>query len=369
MDDPAAALTVALAEAAERYSGEDHGIADGYVHARAADLDGAVVDVTRLPRCSTAEYSTPGCPLRPFDPDGVIRWSRGTELVSGTPVWVPSVMAIHGLQNRMPTERFWHSISTGYAVHTDPSAALCSAICEVVERDIIEVLWEQQLPLPPVASDEQTSVCRRILRWAEDHFTRLFLFDATSDMAVPTVYCLLIAEHDRAFRQIVSCATGLTLAAAAEKAAVDGVGLRISGRADAGPVKTDFRDFGAVTDGARYMGLSEHAPAFGFLVDGYSDRVPQERSELPRDSQDRLCALIDILENKGMRAIAFDRTTRELKAVGLTAVCVVIPDLQPMTFYPLARFRAHPRLYQAPVLMGYRALPEAGLSPWPQPFA
>jgi ribosomal protein S12 methylthiotransferase accessory factor len=69
-----------------------------------------------------------------------------------------------------------------------------------------------------------------------------------------------------------------------------------------------------------------------------------------------------------MCAIAVDRTPRELADVGLTAVNVVIPDLQPMSLRPLAQYRAHPRLYEAPVLMGYSSRSEEELNPWPQPF-
>jgi ribosomal protein S12 methylthiotransferase accessory factor len=75
------------------------------------------------------------------------------------------------------------------------------------------------------------------------------------------------------------------------------------------------------------------------------------------------------LSGKGMQVLAVNCTTRELAAVGLTAVNVIIPDLQPMSLLPLAQYRAHPRLYSAPLLMGYPSLPEEELNPWPVPYA
>lgn len=372
LDDPGTASTVALAEAAERYAGMAPLLSANHCWARVADLGGTLIDLERLPRCSAAEYATPGCRLKPFDADATIRWSLGTDLVSGAPTWVPSVMALYGLRNRTPGEHFWPSISTGYAVHTDPYAALCSAICEVIERDIIEILWAQRLPLPPVAARDLSIGCQTMLNWADEHFLNIVLFDATTDMGVPTVYGLLIAEHDPCARQAVTCATGVTMAAAAEKSVRDGIALRDSfdrSWRDRDTIKTDLRDYASIYEGARYMGLAENAEAYDFLLDGYQDRVPQERSELPLNSESRLRWLLDKIRDKGMQAIAVDRTTSELDAAGLTAVCVIIPDLQPMTLQPLAQFRAHPRLYQAPVLMGYRTLTEPELNPWPQPFA
>jgi ribosomal protein S12 methylthiotransferase accessory factor len=67
--------------------------------------------------------------------------------------------------------------------------------------------------------------------------------------------------------------------------------------------------------------------------------------------------------------VVVDRTTDELRRAGLTAVAAIIPDLQPMTLHPLARYLGHPRLYSAPLAMGYRSLREEEINPWPQPFA
>ena len=381
-----AARTIALAEAAERYAGLTYEMRDvahiargagptpeGWTWGRPADLDGNVLDVARLPRCSDTEYATPGCPLVPFNSDATIRWARGIDLCSGAPTWVPAVMACYGIAERVPGEHFWHAISTGYAVHTDPRRALVSAICEVIERDIIEILWSQMLPLPPVAGTELTDTSRGILAWYADHFINALVFDATSDLGVPTAYCLTISEYDPVLRQAVSCATGVTLAEAAEKVLIDSALYRRgSSPGDpfrTAPVKTDIADFTALVDGMRYMGLPEHAPGFAFLVQGWEDRAPQDREPLPADPGDCLGRLVDTLAAAGMRAVVVDRTTPELCDEGLTAFCAIIPGLQPMTTRPLARFLAHPRLYSAPARMGYRVLPEAELNPWPQPFA
>ena len=89
---------------------------------------------------------------------------------------------------------------------------------------------------------------------------------------------------------------------------------------------------------------------------------------MPEAPAEALAWLVAALSGKGMLAVAVDRTPREIAAVGLTAVNVIIPDLQPMSLRPLAQYRAHPRLYQAPELMGYPAHAEEDLNPWPQPF-
>lgn len=365
VDNEHLARLVAIAEGAERYSGMDF-LGEEKILARADELDGDVLDLDRIPRCSERELSDPGCHLQALDPARPIRWARGTDLVTGTPTWVPAVMACYG-QEPLPSERFWCRISTGFAVHSDPLEALVGAIFEVIERDLNAILWLQRLLLPVIPADRLTAAAAYLRDWSERHFIDTYLFDGTTDMGVPTVYCLQIAPYDRAARQLVGAGTGRDIAKAAEKALLEALGTRHVYHADT-PVKEDFSTFRDVADGARYMGRPQMAPEFGFLVDGARDRIAPDRPPWPEDPAAVLDQLTRTLSGKDMQAVAVDRTPAELGAVGLTAVSVIIPDLQPMSLFPLAQYRAHPRLYQAPELMGYPSHSEKDLNPWPQPF-
>jgi ribosomal protein S12 methylthiotransferase accessory factor len=366
--DPGLARRVAIAEAAERLAGVDSG-AEDYVWAEAAGLSGPVLDLARIPRCSESEYADPDCPLVPPDPGRLIRWSRGVELSTGSSIWVPSVMTIWGLPDRVRAENFWHSLSTGYAVHTDPAAALCAAICEVVERDVVEVLWAQMLPVPHLHPSHFSADCRRILDWCSAHFIEANLFDVTSDLAVPSVYCLLRAEHHPRLRNFVGCSTGVSLAAAADKVLLETLIFRQSLDAAAPRSQEDMARSASLTDGTLYMAAPERSSAFDFLAGGHHDRPPAPATCLPTDPGDRLRLLIARLAWRDVQVIAVDRTTDDLSRAGLHAYCVLIPDLQPMVVAPRGRYRGHGRLYAAPALMGYRSLPEEELNPWPQPFA
>jgi ribosomal protein S12 methylthiotransferase accessory factor len=362
------ARRVAIIEAAERYSAHDPRGTD-YRWASAAQLQGQglVVDTQRLPRCSAVEYAHPGCPVRPFDPDARIRWVRGVELVSGQPIWVPAVMATYALPDRVPAENFTFRISTGYAIHSDPAQALIGGICEVIERDAVALTWLQRLPLPLISAEAASPVLDYLRGGARRHFMEPWLFDATTDLGVPTVYCLLIAEHDSRVRHVVGCAADRTLVGAAEKALAEALSVRASVRFAEPP--DSFADFAAVLDGARYMAGVERAEAFSFLTDRARKRIASARGALSADSGEALRELIGRFGPRGMQVIAVERSTRELREAGLTSVNVVIPDLQPMSLAPLAQFKAHPRLYDAPRAMGYPVCSEKELNPWPQPFA
>jgi ribosomal protein S12 methylthiotransferase accessory factor len=360
------ARLIAIAEGAERYAGGHFN--EHVPWAAYRDLDGAAVDPQRIARCSATELSAADCPLGPLDPDAPMRWIRGVDLASGAATWVPAVMACYALRDVAPSEQFWYRLSTGHAVHTDPAEALVRGLCEVIERDAIAVSWLQKLPLPSVAAADLPDEAITLLAWGRRHFIDTYLFDATTDLTVPTVFCLQVAPHDRRAAQVLGCATGRSIESAAERALLEACTSRSRFAAEAEPPR-DVRSFTSLSDGCSYMARPSSAPAFGFLLEGARDRVAPGRPPLPCGSQETLARLVTTLSRKGMQVIAVDRTTRELELAGLTAVSVVVPDLQPMSLLPLAQYRAHPRLYAAPELMGYPSLSEQELNPWPVPYA
>ncbi len=362
--DPQDARLKAIAEAAERYSSADFGEPVRWSSYR--DLGPAALDPGRIPRCSDLELAVPGCPLYSFDPSARIRWVQGIDLPSGDEIWIPAIMAYYGLRQVKPAEHFWYRISTGFAVHSDPVEALVRGICEVIERDAIAISWLQKLALPLVADQELSEDVREMISCGHSHFSRYWLFDATTDLAVPTVLCLGAATYASRLAHSLGCSTGLTIGSAAKKAMLEACFTRRCELAT--DVPDNQADFHSIFDGARYMAAPSRWPAFGFMVEDAENRPTLDHDELPSDPRATLAGLLKVLSEKGMSAIAIDRTTRELAAVGLTSVNVVIPELQPMSLHPLAQYRAHPRLYTAPEHMGYPVLPEEELNSWPIPF-
>lgn len=365
LDDEDLAYLVATAEAAERYAGKR--LHEQPVLSTAAALDGRVLDMTRIPRCSAREYAHPRCPVVPYDPDAPIHWSRGLDLITGEDLWLPTVLSCYGFRSAR-AERIANQISTGHSVHTDPAAAILGGLLELFERDAVALTWLARLPLPRLDPAVLDDASRELLAWSERRFLRTTLFDATTDMRVPTVYALQVAPHDDETRQVIGAGCGRSIAEAAQRCLLELMTIRGVYRIE-DPLPDDYADF-TFLDGSRMMSRPEHAGAYAFLEDGLADRAVSTGPEaLPEDPAAALAELVGRLADAGMQAAVVDRTCRELREAGLSAVCVVVPELQPMSLHPLAQFRAHPRLSEAPVRMGYPARTEAEQSPWPQPFA
>jgi len=358
---------VAVAEALERYANCVYDERQ-FRWATADELGAEALDLDSLPRCSPAELADPACPVALPDRSVPMRWMRGLNMRTGEPCWVPAVLVFmhfpaHG------AERITNPISTGAAAHPDPATAVCGALCEVIERDAISLTWLQQLALPRIELDSVGPQLRRYLDVSADRDMTIQLFDATTDVGIPTVYGVSIAPEHPSCRTVVSCATSLDPQTAAAKAICETVSVRIALHDDKPPIQ-DVRTFTGVSDGAAYMCAPERAEAFDFLLDTPARRRLSEMPTLstgdPTTDLRLVCAR---LADCGMDAYVVDLSTDEALRAGMTVVRAIVPGLQPLTFHYRARFLGHPRLYQAPARMGYPTRPEAGLNAWPQPFA
>lgn len=366
--DEESALVPALAEGLERYSlCLFHN--EQFLWATGNELGRDALDLDALARCSRFELSHPKCPLVLPDKSKRIRWVRGLSLLDGRPVWIPVVLVYSHAGYAVPEERFWFPISTGCAAHISYERALLSAIYELVERDILAIAWLQKLALPRIEIDVVPQVLKpywqRYMQAAAD--LEYLFFDATSDLGVPTVYGVEIARHNRNVTTLVACATGITMAEALSKTLRDMVSLRPAFRKPR-PLPDSWDDFTDLLHGAAFMAKAESAPAFEFLT---VHRRMKRLSEIETAQAENtaLQAVVNRFRQKEMDIYVLDLTTDEAIRAGMRVLRVIAPALQPFSFKYRARFLDHPRLYSAPIAMGYPSLPEEELNPWPQPFA
>jgi len=368
--DPGRAEIVAVAESLERYANCVYDQRQ-FRWASAVELEALgedAVDLDALPRCSPAELADPECPVVRPDRTARIRWIRGLNMRTGKPAWVPAALVyIHFPSEE--AERITNPISTGSAAHPDPAVAVSGALCEVIERDAISLTWLQRLALPRIEIDVAGPDLRRFLDAIDGRDMTIRLFDATTDVGIPTVYGVSIAPDHPRLRTVVSCATSLDPQTAAAKAICELVSVRIALEDDE-PSAGDVESFTGVSDGATYMCLPERTSAFDFLLGSPARRRLSEMPSLSTgDATADLRLVCSRLAGCGMDAYVVDLTTDEALRAGMTVVRAVVPGLQPLTFHYRARFLGHPRLYEAPARMGHPVRPEAELNAWPQPFA
>ncbi|PZE78423.1 YcaO-like family protein [Curtobacterium sp. MCBD17_019] len=366
--NPRLARAIALVEAVERYSScvpPRH-----LLWASAADLGASAVDIATIPRCSARELSAPNCPVRAFDPDERIRWTTAWSSRRGRLVHVPATLVWMHLEALTASECLTVPISTGCAAHTDPAHALLNAVCEVIERDSISLTWLQRLRLPEIDLADAPAHVRDAVAAADSTGRTHRFFDATTDLGVPTLYCVDTDESSPSLRHVVMCSTELDPGRAVVKIVREIASSRIA-LEHAGPVPDDVDDFTSVTDGARYMGHPDRAGEFQFLLD--DDRPTKRFSDLVNldagDAQSSLDEVTRRLHAAGCDVLTVDIATVEARSVGLSVVRVIVPQLMPLSFSHRARYLGHPRLYEVSAHFNQTVLREEAVNPFPQPFA
>lgn len=372
--DRETAAHLAIAESLERYSSCSWDPSE-LIWATANELGDEAVPPSAWPNCSETELKDARSGLIASDPRVPIRWARGWSLTRGCPVFVPAVQVYLQFPPESAAERYTHPVSTGCAAHGDLKSAVTNGILEVVERDSIALTWLQQLRLPRIEFDpnDLSPVQHEFFDRAKSDNITTHLFDATTDLGIPVIYGLQLADHDQRLSQMVVATCDTAPGDAIAKLYREAASLRIALRAlsnaeSAKSLPSDPNDTVSVVGGALINGGLERRDRFDFLLRGESKT--RRLSDLPSvEKSASLPWLLKRLADRGCEAIVVDITTDEARQVGASVVKVLIPQLMPLSFAHRARYLGHPRLYAAPAAMGLQVHSEDAINPNPQPFA
>jgi YcaO-like protein with predicted kinase domain len=328
---PDAARASALMEAIEVFHAETIDAETRIASWRALREEAACVDADRLARCPGSRFAA----------ELPISWIAGRRLGDGAPVWLPFECVSADFRHPQPPGSHCFAASTnGLASGNTPDEALAHALAETIERDAI-ALWragrgacERELALAPDSISEPRAVefvarCRRA-------GLRIALWNATSDVAVAVVVCLLQAADERVVDMGSGCHAdrGVALLRAITEAAQARL-TRISGARD------DLDDDAYPADPGtpdRAVRLFD-APARGTV-----EALPQIAGPSARHDLDAMRAA---LAARGLDAIVAVDLTKP--ALGIPVTRVVVPGLEGpahaagLGYVPGARARAATR--------------------------
>ncbi len=364
------AILRSRAEALERYCSYVYH-KEQFITASSEELGDEALDLAVIPRCSETELSHQRCPLVAPNKKARIRWVRGVSLQTGQLVYLPVTMVYLYTGFVTRDERICVQITTGCAAHTSLERALISGILEVIERDAIAITWLQELSLPRIELQEVAPDL--VAHWkayqqSSSDLEYLF-FDATTDVGIPTIYGLQVSQTNDRVATLVSCSASLNPVTAVAKVMNDMAAVREAFRMPR-PVPDRAEDCEQLFQGANYMAQRDKSGCFNFLRGSGKARALSELPSLEmKDERKTLASILALLRSKGFTVYAVEISTDEALRAGMRVVRVIIPELQPFSFHYRAQYLGHPRLYNAPKLMGYPVLEESQLNHWPQPFA
>lgn len=313
--DPEVAARIAVMEALERYSAAA-GDEREWVLGSASEMGDAGIDLSDAARCSPTEIARAGFPLARWEHDQPLRWAAGWSLVTGREVWVPAVMSHLGVTPAYPAERFWLQTSSGCAAATTLEDALLGACLELIERDAFAIAWLQRLPLPRLRPAADWDEVRAT--WAGDEdAARLSLFDATSDLGVPTALAVLLPPPGSALPPAVGAACSDVASHAALKALRELTVVRACLWGGPGSPTPP-----AVVPDMAFDHLLGAAPALA---------APARDRPACAPIAERLARIVATLAGDASDVVAVELTPVELDGTDVRVVRVIVPALVPFS--------------------------------------
>jgi thiazole/oxazole-forming peptide maturase SagD family component len=105
----------------------------------------------------------PGFPYREFAKDTPVAWFEGTDLSTGSPVYVPGQLISLGyVPDVGEVSTCFYSTSCGCALATSAEGALLAGLLEFIERDAVMVRWYARLPPPVLDLSPEELLGRRL---------------------------------------------------------------------------------------------------------------------------------------------------------------------------------------------------------------
>lgn len=366
------AIAATLGEAIERYAGAASMQETGdLLWAPWNRLGSAAVDPRRFALYAPEQYAS-GWPFSPPTVDQPMRWATGYSLTQRREVLVPAQFAYLPYQGAPGEPILVMHTSTGTACGETYEQAVLSGLCEVIERDAFMIHWLCRLSAPMVDITSDLDLVAEVKQRYERAGIRYYLFDFTTDIAVPSYFCAVVEEGSNDTALAVGAATRTTGTAAARKALMESIQTRVwlrqMAKSEGLRRFSSFSEVNTFEDHVNLWGNQTMLPHADFLLK--SDRTNPLRNECEvAETQGRIDWVVNQLAGRGMEAIVVDVTPSDIRSLGLHVVKAIVPEAIPLSadhrFEPLGGAR----LYEVPALLGYAA-PKTldDFNPVPHPF-
>ena len=306
---------------------------------------GSVVPFEALALFSREQLVTRAFHYREFTEDTPVGWLEGTDLLSGSAIYVPGQLVSLGYipgPGEAPT--CFYSTSSGCALATSVEGAVLAGLLECFERDAMMIRWYARLP-PPVLDLSGEDLLGKAMG-SQTQRLEIRFHDMTLDGEVPVVGVTCVERTGRSCFFVIGAASAVDTFTAARKALVEAGQGRpfIKFLANVGEAPRAGAVFNDFDSNCRFFAEpSNSCYANWFLQNETFSKRDCSVVNCKKDPAELLSVLLDRCLGMAITPIAFDLTTPELGDHGLFACKVFVPELVPLCV-PSAPFFGHPRL-------------------------
>lgn len=324
-----------VGEGIERYAAEIFD-EDSIIYATEAAVreQGRVVTPDDFILYSNEQYEDPNHSYTKYNPDKVIGWVKGADLITKEEVILPASLTIMGYSSQSDDENFCRSYSTGCATGPNAEWAVCNGLLESVERDCYGLHWAARHAPPKIDMETAMANVRPSVQKLLMHPGIGYeIMDLTTELGVPCI--MVYSRHIDRPGVALGCCANLDPRKALEKAVIESnhtlnwtVDLRRWG------IEINETEVEQFHDNVKYYLNPDVLHKFSWV---YSS---EERStlfdDLPADAlngagfKEQIRILLDKLKAHGHSAYVVDITPSDIDSLGLNVLRVVAPSLQPM---------------------------------------
>jgi thiazole/oxazole-forming peptide maturase SagD family component len=349
-----------LGEAVERYAGYA-AAASGrypirYCSHQALERSGEAVlpaDAFRL--FTPGQFDQPGFPFVPFASDEAIGWVQARSLTERSPCWVPAQQFLYGYQIRAAEPRYQTAVTTGTSVHPRACRAFIGALEELIQIDAALGHWHGRTSTVRITLDHRTKALNQVI----EHYLPVqaprpeFHLLPSADLPGFSVACLLRSMGKAVPRIVVGLGSGARLCHAMYHAFLEATGVQwlatwilvshaigfgTAADAESGP-QPGYDLESNVGYYATSIGAKVVEARFADAPDVNAADLPPDVDQAP---QAIARAMVRAFASTGKRLYYANLTTRDIDALGLTAMRVWCPDTLALPL-PSAPQAAHPR--------------------------
>lgn len=371
----------AILEGLERYCGLAPSGKRTVIHDNFRNLEGQALNPFEVGVHEKEQYSQPGFPFKPFDPDCSMNWVWGYSFLQERPILVPELLAYYSLGCG---QGFVYETSNGCALGGSLEEAIFHGILEVVERDSFLMTWYAQMSIPRLdpysSNDQELELMIDRVRAVAGY--EIYLFNSTMEHGIPSVWAFAKNRKQKGLNIICAAGAHPDPVRAVKSSVHELAGMMLT--LDEKFEKNQEEYMRLLHDSSLVQKMDDHGMLYGlqqaeerlrFLLD---DNRPlrtfaeefkwkTRHSDLTKDLQD----IIQVFRRLNLDVIVVDQTTAETIRNGLHCVKVLIPGMLPMTFgHHLTRLTGLERVLRVPMELGYvdQPLTLEQLNPYPHPF-
>lgn len=360
------ALMKALGESIERYCLSICSYAN-LITSSYEDVKKDAIDIFKFSNFSPKQLKNKNFKHYRFDGKSRVKWVNGYSIKDHKSVLIPAQLVYVPYRFSKEEVIIRNPITTGAAASTSLGGAIYRGICEIIERDSFMIYYLNNLSGETIDLVHTNNKLKRMNDLCKRYCLDLKVVDITTDLGISSMMGIIIDKTGMG--PVISI--GLSSDLDPVVAAIGAVEEAFHGRPW---IRSEMikqnpnRDVNSQVGRGLYWSGVDMLKKCEFLFGNEKNKILEQKYK-EKYTPEKLKIILSILLDKFNYNVYFSEvTTPEVANSGFRVVKVIIPDLHPLYLDESYPYLWGKRLFEVPIIMGYKKSGEIILNKVPHPF-